>query len=70
MSKTARSTNSVKICFCVFGKVEIDDNVDGLDINTTSQKIRTDEIATDTISEIMENTISSCLLHARVGIEA
>lgn len=37
MSETATSTNSMEIGFCVFGEIEIDDNVDSLDVDTTSE---------------------------------
>ena len=37
VSKTSRSTNSVEVSFSVLGEIEIDDHVDGLDIDTTSQ---------------------------------
>ena len=37
MSETSGSTNTMQISFGVFGEVKVDDDVHGLDIDTTGQ---------------------------------
>jgi hypothetical protein len=69
MSETATSTDSMEIGFCVFGEIEIDDNVDGLDVDTTGEEIGTDEIATDSLTEIVEDAITMSLKHFGVRVE-
>ena len=39
VTKTSRTTDSVKVGLCILGEIEIDDDVNGLDINTSSQEI-------------------------------
>lgn len=70
MSKTTRTTDTMQVCLSVLREVEVDDNVDGLNIYTTRQEIRTNEITANTIAEIMENTVAVVLQHAGVRIEA
>lgn len=70
MSKSAGSSDAVKVGFSILGEVEVDNNVDCLDINTTSQEIRTHKIATHSVAEVMEDTIAVCLQHAGVTVEA
>ena len=54
----------------VLGKVEVNHNIDGLNVDSTSQKIRADQIATNAITEVMENAISMRLDHFRMRVEA
>lgn len=70
MSKTARTANAMKIGFGILGEVKVDDNVNGLDIDTTGKEIRADEIAAHSVTEVMENTVSMRLLHLCMRIEA
>lgn len=39
---SARSANSVQVGFGILGEVKVDDNVDGLNINTTGEEIGAD----------------------------
>lgn len=64
MPKTPRPTNSVKIRFGILREVKIYDNVDCLNIDTTSQQVRTDKVPAYSIPEIMENTVAVLLEHA------
>lgn len=70
MSKSTRSTNSVEIGFCILGEVEIDDNVDSLDVNASSQKIRADQISTSSRAEVMEDLVAVLLQHSSMGVIA
>lgn len=69
VSETTRSSDTMQVGFGVFGEVKVDDNIDGLDINTTSEEIRADKISTDAIAEIMEYTVTICLEHAGMTVE-
>ena len=60
MSKTTGSTNTMEISFGVLGEVKVDDNIDCLNINTTSEEIRAHQIAANTSSEVVEDRFRFC----------
>jgi hypothetical protein len=49
---------------------EVDDNVDGLDIDTSSEEVRADEVSADSLSEVVEDSVSVSLEHLCVRVEA
>lgn len=67
---TTGSTDTVKVGFGILGEVKVDDNVDGLDVDTTGEKIRADEISAHAVTEVVENSVSGGLLHLCVTVEA
>lgn len=69
MSETTRSSNAVKVRFRVFGKVKVDDDVHGLNINASREQVRTNEVPTYAVTEIVEYAITMRLQHFRVRIE-
>jgi len=58
----------MQIGFRHFWEVKVNDYVDSLNVNTTSEKVRTDQIATKAGPEIMENPITVSLGHFGVNI--
>ena len=70
MSISPGSANPVEIGLSVFGEIKIDDYVDRLNVNSTSEKIRAHQITADTISKIVKDTIAIMLKHLGVRIEA
>jgi hypothetical protein len=60
----------MEIGLSVLGKVKVDNDIDSLNINTTGKEIRTDKIATDSIPEVVEDTVPIRLKHASVTVEA
>lgn len=69
MSEPTGATNTMKVRFRVFGEIKVDDDVDGLNIDTTSEEVRAHEVSTHAITEVVEDTITMRLQHFRVGIE-
>lgn len=67
---SAGSTNAVEVGFGVLGEVEVDDDVYGLDIDTTGEEIGADEVSADAVSEIVEDSVTSLLGHLGVTVEA
>ena len=53
----------MKVRLRVLGKVKVDDDIDGLYIDTTSEEVGADEDATDSIAEVAEDTITMGLKH-------
>lgn len=70
MSETSRSTDTMEIGLCIFREVEIDDNVDSLNVDTTGKKIRANKIAAYTVPEVMKYTVTVVLQHLGVRVEA
>lgn len=59
----------MKVRFGVFGKVKVDDDVHGLDINASCEQVRTNEVPTYAVTEIVEYAVTMRLQHFRVRIE-
>lgn len=69
VTEASRSADSMKVRLSVLRKVEIYNDIDSLNINTSRQQIRADEIAHGTVAEVMEDTVSMMLEHLCVRIE-
>jgi hypothetical protein len=63
-------SDTMQVGFGVARKIEIDNDVDGLNVDTTSEQIRADQIATVALTEIVENAIAMLLSHLRVNVVA
>jgi hypothetical protein len=60
----------VEVRFRVFGKIKVDDDVDGLDVNTACEEVGADEVAADPVAEVVEYAVSVGLEHFGVRVEA
>lgn len=70
MTESTRSANTVQVGLGHFREIEVDDHVDGLDINTTSKQVRADQVTASTVAEIVEDSVSVLLTHLGVDVEA
>lgn len=70
VSETARPTDTVEVRLAILGEVEIDDDVDGLDVDTAREQIRTDKVAADAVAEVVENAVAVRLQHFGMRVEA
>ena len=70
MTITAGSTDTVQVGLGVLGEVEVDNNVDGLDVDTSGEEIRAYKVTADTVAEIVEDAVTGLLLHFCVTVEA
>lgn len=70
VSKPSTSADPVEVSFGHLGEVEIDDDIDSLDVNTSGEQVTADEITTETSSEIMEDPVAMSLGHLRVDVIA
>ena len=69
MTKATGTSNSMKIRLRILRKVEVDDHIHSLDIDTTSEKIGTDEITADAVAEVVEDAIAVGLEHFSMRVE-
>ena len=44
MTESSRSSDSVQVGFGHLGEVEVDDDVDGLDVDTSGEQVGRDEV--------------------------
>jgi len=65
-SETSRSTNSMNIFFFSDGEIVVNDQVDLLDINTSSKQISGNEDSGASSSEFFHDEISLGLFHVSV----
>jgi len=65
-SETSRSTNSMDILFLAYGEIVIDNQVNLLNIDTSSKKISGNENSGTSSSKFFHNEISLVLLHISV----
>lgn len=69
MTVPSRTTNTMEISFRVLRKIEIDNHVDSLNIDTTREKVRADKVAAHPVSEVVENPVPVMLQHFGMGVE-
>jgi len=69
MTEPPRTANTMQICLAIFWKVEVDNDIHSLDIDTTREKVRANEITRDTVTEVVKNAITMRLKHFSVRIE-
>ena len=70
MSISAGTTDAVQICLGVLREVKIDDDIDGLDIDTAREKVGADKVSANTVSEVVEDSITGVLRHLCMAVKA
>jgi hypothetical protein len=68
MPETSRTPDSVQISFSHFGKVEVYDDIDCLDVDSTREEITANKITAQTIAEVVENSVAVRLRHSGVNV--
>lgn len=68
MAEASRTTDAMQVGFGHTREIKIDDDVDGLHVDTSSEEVWAHEIAAEARSEVVEHTIAVCLRHARVNV--
>ena len=58
MAESTGTSNAVKISFRVFGEIKVDDDIDRLNINTTSEEVGAHEVSTHAVAEIVEDPVT------------
>ena len=61
VTEPSAPTNPVQVGLSHLGEVEVDDHVDGLDVNTASEEVTADQIPAQTGAEIVENSVTMSL---------
>lgn len=69
MPESPRTSDSMQICLGVLWEIKVDHHIDCLNVNSTGEQVRTDQVPTVTITEVMEHPVSVGLKHFRVNIK-
>src|SRR5271168_2999959 len=59
----------MKISLGILREVKIDNNIDGLNIDTAGKEVRANKVSANTITEVVEDPVAVCLKHAGMTIE-
>ena len=70
MSKASCTPDAMKVGFGRFWKVEVNDNINGLNVNTTCEEVGGNEVTSRAIAELVEDAITMRLLHLSVDVKA
>ena len=70
VAEPSRAADAVQVGLGVLGEVEVNNNVDGLDVDTAGEEVRRHEVAGGTVAELMEDTVAVGLLHLGVDVVA
>lgn len=70
MPESARTTNTMEVGLGILWEIEVDDYVDRLNVDTTGEKVGADQVATNAVSEVVEDTVTVVLQHLCVRVEA
>jgi len=67
---TPRPTNPMQICLTHLGEVKVYHDINSLDVYSSCEQVRTDQVATMSLSKIVKNTVPVCLIHSGVNVVA
>jgi hypothetical protein len=70
MSKTTRSSNSMQVGLSILREVEVDNDINRNDIDTTCEQVRAHKTASFSVLEVVENSVPVSLLHSGMNEEA
>lgn len=70
VTETTWTTDSMQVSLRVSGEVEVDNDIDWHDVDTTGEEIGAHQAASLSVLEVVINAVTVSLLHAWVNVEA
>lgn len=70
VTETSRTSDSVKVSLGVSWEVEVDDDIDSLDVDTTGEQVGADQVSAVSLTEVVEDAVSVVLSHLGVNVVA
>jgi len=70
VAKSSTAANPVEVGLSHLGEVKVDDDVDGLDVDTPGEEIAADQVSAKASSEVVEDSITVSLGHLGVDVVA
>lgn len=68
MSESTRAAYSMQVSLSQFREVEINDDIDIRDIDTSGHQIRGDEASAGVVAEVMVHAVTVLLVHLSVDV--
>lgn len=59
----------MEVRLCGPWEIKVDDHIDGLNIDTSSQEVRTDQVSSHACSKVVKDSVSMGLKHLGVRVE-
>ena len=70
VSESSTSPDSVEVSFSEFREVEVDDDVDIGDVDTSGHEVRGDKASAGVVAEVVVDSVSVLLVHLSVDVVA
>ena len=70
VTEPSASANPVQVGLSHLGEVEVDDHVDGLDVDAPGEEVAADEVPAESGSEVVEDSVPVGLGHLGVDVVA
>ena len=70
VTEPSAPTNPVQVGLSHLGEVEVDDHVDGLDVDAPGEEVAADEVPAESGSEVVEDSVPVGLGHLGVDVVA
>jgi len=70
MAEATATSDAVEVCLGVLREIEVDDDVHGLDVDTTGDEVGAKEVSALSLAEVVEDTVAVLLQHAGVDVVA
>lgn len=70
VTETTATTDTMKIGLGILGEIKIDNHIHSLDIDTTRQKVGAHQVAANSISKVVEHSVTVRLQHLGMRVEA
>ena len=70
VAEPSRSTDTVQVGLGHIRKVKVNNAIDGLNVNASSEQVGTYKISASALSKVVKHSISVVLMHFSVNVEA
>ena len=70
VAESSRPTDPVQVGLRHFGKVKVDDDVDGLDVDASGQEVGADQVPAEAGAKVVKHPVPVGLGHAGVNVVA
>ena len=70
MPKAAGSTNAMQVRFRIFREIKVDNHINRLNVDPSSEEVRAHQVSRCPVAEFVEYPVPVRLLHLRVNVEA
>mmetsp|Transcript_18271 Transcript_18271/g.59604 ORF Transcript_18271/g.59604 Transcript_18271/m.59604 type:complete len:514 (-) Transcript_18271:337-1878(-) len=70
VAEAAGPADAVQVGLCLLGEVEVDDDVDGGDVDPAREEVRRDQVSAGAVAEVVEDAVPVLLDHLSVDVVA